>query len=195
MKFEDIWFNSFTESQVLDLEFISQPKILENLNILSNKLIATLSNKNTIFTAGNGGSYCEALHFSEELIGKYRQDRSPLASIALGEASNMSCIANDYGFECIFSRQLEALGKKGDTLIVYSTSGNSKNIIKAVEVANYNNIFTIGILGRNGGILKDICNHHILIPGETSDRIQEISLKITHICIETIERSLFPHLY
>lgn len=148
-----------------------------------------------MFSCGNGGSHCDAMHFAEEFTGRYRKDRKPVGAMALGDASHVTCVSNDYGFEHIFSRQVEGLGRKGDMLLGLSTSGNSKNVILAFEAAKKKGIKTVALLGRDGGKLKDLADLAIVVPAETSDRIQEIHIKLIHTVIESVERQLFPENY
>lgn len=135
------------------------------------------------------------MHFAEEMTGRYRKDRKPLGALALGDAAHTTCVSNDYGFEFVFSRQLEGLGRSGDVLIGLSTSGNSKNVIRAFEAARKMGVKTVGLLGRGGGQLAGLADIAIIVPGETSDRIQELHIKLIHIVIETVERALFPENY
>ncbi len=130
---------------------------------------------------------CDAMHFAEELTGKFRNERRSLPAIAISDPSHITCTANDFGFEAIFSRYVEGLGNSGDLLLGLSTSGNSPNIINAVKAAKKKNIFTVGLLGKSGGDLKDLVDLPIIAPAETSDRIQEIHIKIIHIAIEAME--------
>ncbi len=170
----------------------------ENIRLcdeFSKLLIATVKAGGNVFSCGNGGSHCDAMHFAEELTGRYRKDRKALGALALGDASHVTCVSNDYGFEYIFSRQLEGLSRKGDLLIGLSTSGNSKNVIRAFEVAKAKGVKTVALLGRDGGALKSLADIAIIVPGSTSDRIQEIHIKIIHIVIETLERAIFPENY
>lgn len=146
-------------------------------------------------SCGNGGSHCDAMHFAEELTGQFYKPRKPLGAIALGDASHVTCTSNDFGFEHIFSRQVEALGRSGDVLVALSTSGNSKNVIKAVEKAKVMGIKTVGLLGKDGGVLKSMVDVAIVVPAKTSDRVQEVHIKIIHTVIETLERQLFPENY
>ncbi|MDX2130992.1 MAG: SIS domain-containing protein [Planctomycetota bacterium] len=145
-----------------------------------------------VLLCGNGGSLCDAAHFAEELTGRFRADRRPLPAIACADAGHITCTANDYGFENVFSRWVEALAKPGDVLVVLSTSGNSANIIRAVETARALHLPTIALLGKGGGRLGGRCTHEIIVPGETSDRIQELHMLILHAWVEAIEASLGP---
>ncbi|MGL5984364.1 MAG: D-sedoheptulose 7-phosphate isomerase [Cetobacterium sp.] len=152
-------------------------------------------NGNKVLICGNGGSNCDALHFAEEFTGRFRSDRRALPAISLSDSSHITCVGNDYGFDYIFSRGVEAYGKDGDMFIGISTSGNSANVIKAVEVAKNNGLKTLVLLGKDGGKLKGICDYEFIIPGDTSDRIQEIHMMILHIIIEGVEKIMFPENY
>ena len=149
----------------------------------------------TVFSCGNGGSHCDAMHFAEELTGRYRKDRKALGALALGDPSHVTCVSNDYGFDQIFSRQLAGLGRDGDVLIGLSTSGNSKNVIEAFKVAKDKRIYTVALLGKTGGELKSMADLPIVVPAQTSDRVQEIHIKLIHTVIESVERALFPENY
>jgi D-sedoheptulose 7-phosphate isomerase len=195
METKNIWQSSLLESAQLLTQFIKAPETMPLLEKLSASLIKAYENQGTVFICGNGGSHCDAMHFAEELTGRYRKDRRPLGALALGDASHVTCVSNDYGFEHIFSRQLEGLARKGDVLIGLSTSGNSKNIITAFEKAKTLGLFTIALVGKGGGPLKPLADLAIDVPGSTSDRIQEIHMALLHTVIETIERSLFPENY
>lgn len=150
---------------------------------------------NKVLICGNGGSNCDALHFAEEFTGRFRKDRKALPAISLSDSSHITCVGNDYGFDYIFSRGVEAYGKEGDMFIGISTSGNSTNIIKAVEVAKKMGLKTCVLLGKDGGKLKGMCDYEFIIPGNTSDRIQEIHMMILHIIIEGVEKIMFPENY
>ncbi len=147
------------------------------------------------FSCGNGGSMCDSLHFAEELTGRYRKDRRPLPATGISEAGHITCIANDFGFEHIFSRFVDAWGQKGDVLLAISTSGNSPNVIKAVEVARERGMEVVGLLGKDGGKLKDLVTIPLIVPCPITDRIQEVHIKIIHLLIEGIERRIFPENY
>ena len=150
---------------------------------------------NKVLICGNGGSNCDALHFAEEFTGRFRGDRRALPAIAISESSHITCVGNDYGFDHIFSRGVEAYGKAGDMFIGISTSGNSPNVIKAVEAAKKLGMKTCVLLGKDGGKLKGMCDFEFIIPGKTSDRVQEIHMMILHIIIEGVERIMFPENY
>ena len=151
----------------------------------------TLRAGRKIMICGNGGSMCDAAHFAEELTGRYRKDRRPLPALACTDPGHITCTANDYGFEEVFSRWIEALGQDADCLIVLSTSGNSKNCIRAVEAARGRKMPTIALLGNSGGAIKAMVNHAIVVPGDTADRIQELHMLILHAWVEAVEVGIF----
>lgn len=176
-------------------KFIENP---ENINLteeISKKITKIFNNGNKVLICGNGGSACDAMHFAEEFTGRYRKDRKALPVISLTDSSHITCVGNDYGFSEIFARGVEAYGKEGDMFIGISTSGNSENIIRAVEKAKKNNMITFALLGKDGGKLKGMCDYQFIIEGFTSDRIQELHMTILHIIIEGVERIMFPELY
>ena len=140
--------------------------------------------------AGNGGSMADALHFAEELTGRFRGERRPLPAMALGESTHLTCVSNDYGFDHVFSRMVEAFGGAGDVLILLSTSGNSVNLLLAAEAAKAKGVKVVGLLGRGGGRLAPLCDLVVMAPGETSDRIQEVHMLVLHVVIEAAEREL-----
>ena len=158
---------------------------------IANHLAGVLSAGGRVLTCGNGGSLCDAMHLAEEMSGRFRDDRPALAVQSMADPTHMTCVANDYGFEKVFSRGVEAWGKAGDALVVFSTSGKSPNLIAAVEAARQRGLSVVGLLGRDGGALKSACDHVIVVPGTTSDRIQEVHIKIVHLLIELIEKKLF----
>ncbi len=170
----------------------------ENLNMIENisfEIAETFKNTGKILICGNGGSNCDAIHFAEEFTGRFRKNRPALPAISLSDSSHITCVGNDFGFNDIFSRGVEAFGLENDFFIGISTSGNSENIIKAVQSAKNQKLKTFALLGKNGGALKGMCDFELIIPGETSDRIQEIHMLILHTIIEGVERILFENLY
>jgi D-sedoheptulose 7-phosphate isomerase len=194
-------------SQTPDLPALIKSELLEAQQVLDNFLNdeshissihqAALSMSNAIekggkiFSCGNGGSHCDAMHFAEELSGRYRENRRALPAIAISDTSHISCVANDFGYEFVFSRYLEGLGKRGDVLLAISTSGNSSNIIKAIETAKELGIVTILLSGKDGGQLKGVADHELIVPHfGFADRIQEVHIKIIHIFILLIEQQL-----
>ncbi len=176
-------------------QFLSQPSHISSIEKAIACFCATYEIKGRIFSAGNGGSMCDAMHFAEELTGRFRKNRSPLAAMAISDPAHLSCVANDYGFQYVFSRTIEAFGKKGDCFLAISTSGQSENIIQAVHSAKAQGMTVIGLLGKDGGKLKELVDIPLLIPSTFSDRIQEIHIKCIHIFIEGIERNIFPENY
>ena len=187
--------NSLLEAQDTLNQFIS---ISENISVIAETatlIQETFENAGKVFTCGNGGSLCDAIHFAEECTGKFRRDRDPLPAIALSDAGHITCTANDYGFEEIFARPLQAFGNPGDSLIAISTSGNSENVVRAAKVAQSKDMHVFGLLGKDGGQLLQYCDRYLIAPGKTADRIQEIHIKVLHILIEQVERLMFPENY
>ena len=176
------------------LEVLSAFNTDENLQKIEHAikiLSESINNGNKIISCGNGGSMCDAMHFAEELSGRFRNDRKGLAAISISDPSHISCVANDYGYEYVFSRYLEALGKTGDVLLGISTSGNSENVIKAVELAKSKGIKTIVLTGKTGGKLATLSDLEIRAPhSEYADRAQEIHIKVIHAFIDGIEKEL-----
>lgn len=191
----DVWKNSLIEAHQTLQRFLEDPEQLRKCEEFSKLLIQTFQSGGKLFTCGNGGSHCDAMHFAEEFTGRYRKDRAPLGALALGDPSHVTCVSNDYGFEEIFSRQLIGLARKGDMLVGLSTSGNSENVIRAVKAAKEIGVTTVALLGRDGGKLKSLADLAIVIPAQTSDRIQEMHIKLIHTVIETVERQLVPENY
>ena len=187
--------SSLQQSQETLNKFVGDKQNVEKIEQAINTFVSSFKNGGAVFSCGNGGSMCDSLHFAEELTGRYRKDRAPLPATGISEAGHITCIANDFGFEHIFSRFIEAWGKKGDTLLAISTSGNSANVIKAVEVAKAKGMKVVGLLGKDGGKLKSMVDVALIIDCPITDRIQEVHIKCIHIFIEGIERQLFPENY
>lgn len=187
-----IWINSINKACDYLVNFANNEQYKE-LYKLSKLAIKTINKGGKIFIAGNGGSHADAMHFAEELTGRYRNNRDPIAAIALGSnPAHLTCVSNDYGFEEVFSREFQALAKPDDMLIVLSTSGNSSNILKVLSKANEMGIKSAALLGKDGGAvnLAKMAHLSIIVPGKTSDRIQELHMLILHILVETIEANI-----
>jgi D-sedoheptulose 7-phosphate isomerase len=173
---------------VLD-QFLADPTNLARIAEAAEVFAESLRAGGKALTCGNGGSLCDAQHFAEELSGRYRQNRRALAAIALTEASHVTCVANDFGFEFVFSRFVEALGRPGDVLLAISTSGNSPNILRAAEAAKELGMKVVSLTGKDGGQLAGLSDVEIRVPHfGYADRIQEIHIKVIHILILLIEK-------
>lgn len=181
---------SFFEAQRVIEAFLSDRPSLRRVDEVAALVVDCYTRDGKILICGNGGSLCDALHFAEELTGRFRKDRRPLGAMALGEAGHLTCVANDFGFEHVFSRGVEALGRGGDVLVVLSTSGNSVNIVRAVEAAKARGLKAVALLGKDGGKLRGMCDIEIIVPGATADRIQELHMLILHTVVELVERGL-----
>ena len=192
---KDVWTHAFTEAQQTLQKFLADPEQIKRCERFSELLTETFKSGGKLFTCGNGGSHCDAMHFAEEFTGRYRKDRAPLGALALGNAPHVTCVGNDYGFNEIFAREIGGMGRKGDMLVGLSTSGNSENVIRAFTVAKEMGIKTVALLGRDGGKLLKMADHAIVVGATTSDRIQEMHIKIIHTVIETVERHIFPENY
>ena len=159
-------------------------------------LIDCFSNGGRVFSCGNGGSMCDAMHFAEELSGRYRLDRQALPASAISDPGHLSCVGNDYGYSKIFSRYLEAHARKGDCLLAISTSGKSTNVVTAAEYSQEKGIKVIALTGQRESLLSKVADVEVCTPaGEYADRVQELHIKVIHILIELIERALFPDNY
>jgi D-sedoheptulose 7-phosphate isomerase len=186
---------SFLEAQDTLSVFIADEKHFKQVEAFVDLLYTTFTSGKKVYSAGNGGSHCDAMHFAEEWTGRYRKDRKPLPAIAFADPSHMSCTSNDYGFEYVFERMVDAFGSEGDVFVGITTSGNSKNILLAAETAKKKGMKVVGLLGKDGGKMKELCDIPIIVPGATTDRIQELHIKVIHVAIECTERRLFPELY
>ena len=175
--------------------FVEDERNIEKTAEVAEELAEAYRNGKKSLIAGNGGSNCDAMHFAEEFTGRFRKDRRALPSLSISDSSHITCVGNDYGFNFRFAKGVEAFGKEGDFFFGISTSGNSQNIIEAVKVAKEKGLKTVGILGKDGGKLKGICDYEFIVQGETTDRIQEVHMMILHIIIEGVERILFPENY
>ncbi|MDH5604529.1 MAG: D-sedoheptulose 7-phosphate isomerase [Cyclobacteriaceae bacterium] len=189
MKYQsDILGELHEASSVLE-KFMGNPQNLEKIEEAALVMAHAIQEGGKVMSCGNGGSMCDAMHFAEELTGRYRKNRTPMGAIALSDVSHVSCVANDFGYDEIFSRHVMALGREGDALLAISTSGNSPNILKAVAVAKERNIKVVALTGKDGGKLKQEADVCLVVPHEGyADRIQEVHIKIIHIFILLIEK-------
>lgn len=176
------------------LEILQKFNIEENfakIELAGKLLVEAIKNGNKIISCGNGGSMCDAMHFAEELTGRYRNNRPSISAISISDPSHITCVGNDYGFDYIFSRFVEGVGKSGDILFGISTSGNSKNVIEAVKVAKEKGMKIIALTGKDGGHIANLADVEIRAPkSDYADRAQEIHIKIIHSLIDFIENNL-----
>jgi D-sedoheptulose 7-phosphate isomerase len=174
------------------IEFLKKPESIQFIRNSAQLIAECFRRGNKLLIAGNGGSLCDAMHFAEELTGIFRHQRKALPAIALSDPGHLSCMANDVGYEDVFSRAVEALGREGDVFVALTTSGNSSNLVSAVPMAKEMGLKTIAFLGKSGGKLKGQADLEWIIDGFTySDRIQEAHMTAIHIIIEMIEHELF----
>ena len=184
--------NNFLEAQRVLNDFITNDNNFALLKEAGDIMVAALKNGGKIISCGNGGSMSDAMHFAEELTGRFRDERKGLSAISISDPSHITCVGNDYGFDYIFSRYVEAVGNTGDVLLAISTSGNSANVLKAAEVAKENGIMIVALTGKSGGKLKEISDVELRISHNGySDRIQEIHIQIIHSLIHYIELEYF----
>jgi len=184
----------FIEAQDILTAFISSPASFEKIELAGQILVNAIQNGNKIISCGNGGSMCDAMHFAEELSGRYRNDRPAYPAISISDPAHLSCVANDYGYEFVFSRMVEAIGRKGDVLFALSTSGNSENVINAIMVAKEKGMLVIGLSGKDGGQIAKLCDVEIRAPkSDYADRAQEIHIKVIHALIDYVEQNVPGH--
>lgn len=191
MENQELIKRSFLDAQKVLETFISDEGNFDKIQAAGDLLVEMFKNGGKVFSCGNGGSLCDAMHFAEELTGRFRNDRPALPALAIADASHLTCVSNDLGYSDVFARYVEALGKPGDVLLAISTSGNSENILQAIYAAQQRQMKVIGLTGKTGGKMKDLCDVSIVVPwNEYSDRVQEIHIKIIHILIEYIEAGM-----
>lgn len=171
--------------------FLQSKEALQSIEEAASKISQAIKAGKKVISCGNGGSHCDAMHFAEELSGRFRGDRLALPALSISDPSHITCVGNDYGFEFIFSRYIEALGNNGDVLLAISTSGNSVNILNAVKAAHKKGMTVVSLSGKNGGKLAEIADINIIVPHDGfADRIQEVHIKIIHILILLIEKQV-----
>lgn len=168
--------------------FMSDPANLQKIEQAATLMAHALRQDGKILSCGNGGSHCDAMHFAEELTGRYRENRPGYAGIAISDPSHLSCVSNDFGYEFVFSRYVEAVGRRGDVLLGISTSGNSANVLRAMEAARGKGILCVALTGKDGGKMAALADVEIRVPHfGYADRIQEVHIKVIHLLIQLIE--------
>lgn len=179
----------FLQAAEILLKF-NNPENFQRIENAGKLMSDAVNSGKKIISCGNGGSMCDAMHFAEELTGRYRDNRSAIPALSISDPSHLSCVGNDYGYDFVFSRYLEALGQEGDVLLAISTSGNSKNVLNAIEVAKQKGMKVVGLTGKDGGKMASLCDVEIRAPySEYADRAQEIHIKVIHSLIDYIERN------
>jgi D-sedoheptulose 7-phosphate isomerase len=182
---------NFHEAEDLLNRFISDPENWNKIEAAGNLMVQALNSGNKIISCGNGGSLCDAMHFAEELTGRFHKNRRPLPAIAISDPSHLTCVANDFGYDYIFSRVVEALGKSGDLLLAISTSGNSQNVINAILSARQAGMKVVALTGNSGGQIGSLSDVELRVAHNGySDRIQEIHIKVIHSLVNFIELSI-----
>jgi D-sedoheptulose 7-phosphate isomerase len=181
----------FQEAMQTLQRFMEDAEQMNHIDRAAQAMLQAIKADGKILSCGNGGSHCDAMHFAEELTGRYRNHRPGIAAIAISDVSHISCVGNDYGYDQIFSRYVEAVGRKGDVLLAISSSGNSANVIKAIEAAKAKSITVVGLTGKDGGKMAGLVDIEIRAPhSEYADRAQEIHIKVIHSLIDSIEVGL-----
>ena len=189
MNYQEIINQELQEAQAVLDHFLNDPVQIEKIEAAAALMADAILKKGKVISCGNGGSHCDAMHFAEELTGRYRDDRRSLPAIAISDVSHISCVSNDYGYEYVFSRFVEGLGQQGDVLLGLSTSGNSANIIRAAQAARAKGMKVVILSGKDGGKLAGAADVEIRVDHfGYADRIQEIHIKVVHIFILLIER-------
>ncbi|WP_257294157.1 D-sedoheptulose 7-phosphate isomerase [Endozoicomonas sp. YOMI1] len=188
-EFKAIIRQELEEAMVVLSRFLDDDANLESIDLAAQLLSESFKAGGKVLSCGNGGSHCDAMHFAEELTGRFRDNRPGYAAIAISDPSHISCVSNDFGYEYVFSRYVEAVGREGDALLGISTSGNSGNIIKAVEAARAKGMKVILLSGKDGGEMAGMADVEIRVPHfGYADRIQEVHIKAIHIMIQLVEK-------
>ena len=183
--------NELTQAIDVLTNFVSDDRNLEAIQQAAVLVADSFKQGGKVLSCGNGGSHCDAMHFAEELTGRFRDNRPSYPAIAISDVSHISCVGNDYGFDYIFSRYVEGVGSKGDVLLGISTSGNSTNVIKAIEAAKQKGMKIITLTGKDGGKMNGLADVDIRVPHfGYADRVQEIHIKVIHILILLIEKEM-----
>lgn len=181
----------FEQALYLLEQSLADEQFIMSIERAGDVIVSQLNGGGKILSCGNGGSMCDAMHFAEELTGRYRDNRRPIAALSISDASHMSCVGNDYGYDQVFSRYVQALALKGDVLLAISTSGNSVNVVEAAKAARAKGVLVVGLTGNGGGTLAEFCDVEVRVPWQGyADRIQEIHIKVIHALIDHIERHI-----
>ncbi|ADT86287.1 D-sedoheptulose 7-phosphate isomerase [Vibrio sp. Vb2880] len=189
--YQDLIKSELTEAADVLNKFLSDDHNIAQIEAAAKVIADSFKQGGKVLSCGNGGSHCDAMHFAEELTGRYRENRPGYPGIAISDPSHLSCVSNDFGYDFVFSRYVEAVGAKGDVLFGLSTSGNSGNILKAIEAAKAKGMKTIALTGKDGGKMAGLADVEIRVPHfGYADRIQEIHIKIIHIVIQLIEKEM-----
>ncbi len=178
----------FTEAAAVLQQFLADDANFQKIEAAGKLMVTAIQSGNKIISCGNGGSMCDAMHFAEELSGRYRDNRKALPAISISDPSHISCVGNDYGYAHVFSRYVEAVGQKGDVLLAITTSGNSENVLNAIAAAKAKGMKVVGLTGKDGGKMAGLCDVEIRAPHTPyADRAQEIHIKVIHSLIDYIE--------
>ncbi len=189
--YQDLIKSELTEAADVLNKFLSDDHNIAQIEAAAKAIADSFKQGGKVLSCGNGGSHCDAMHFAEELTGRYRENRPGYPGIAISDPSHLSCVSNDFGYDFVFSRYVEAVGSAGDVLFGLSTSGNSGNILKAIEAAKAKGMKTIALTGKDGGQMAGLADIEIRVPHfGYADRIQEIHIKIIHIVIQLIEKEM-----
>ncbi|ENV4250020.1 D-sedoheptulose 7-phosphate isomerase [Vibrio parahaemolyticus] len=189
--YQDLIRSELNEAAEVLNKFLSDDHNIAQIEAAAKMIAGSFKQDGKVLSCGNGGSHCDAMHFAEELTGRYRDNRPGYAGIAISDPSHLSCVSNDFGYDFVFSRYVEAVGRKGDVLFGLSTSGNSGNILKAIEAAKAKGMKTIALTGKDGGKMAGLADVEIRVPHfGYADRIQEVHIKIIHIIIQLIEKEM-----
>lgn len=189
--YQDLIRSELNEAAEVLNKFLSDDHNIAQIEAAAKMIADSFKQDGKVLSCGNGGSHCDSMHFAEELTGRYRENRPGYAGIAISDPSHLSCVSNDFGYEFVFSRYVEAVGRKGDVLFGLSTSGNSGNILKAIEAAQAKGMKTIALTGKDGGKMAGLADIEIRVPHfGYADRIQEVHIKIIHIIIQLIEKEM-----
>jgi D-sedoheptulose 7-phosphate isomerase len=189
--YQDLIRSELNEAAEVLNKFLSDDNNINQIEAAAKMIANSFKNGGKVLSCGNGGSHCDAMHFAEELTGRYREDRPGYAGIAISDPSHLSCVSNDFGYDHVFSRYVEAVGSNGDVLWGLSTSGNSGNVIKAIDAAKKKGMKTIALTGKDGGKMAGCADIEIRVPHfGYADRIQEVHIKIIHIVIQLIEKEM-----